>query len=424
MKTLLLSQSDGGGAGRAARRLHLGLQKIAVESQMLVQVKTSGVPGIVPRGHQWQKLANSLNLLDRVDKVPLSFYRQRERTEFSPQWLPNALATQIHSLNPAVINLHWTGHGFLPIETLSRLKLPLVWTLHDMWAFTGGCHYAGTCDRYTKQCGACPQLHSNREADLSRWIWRRKERAWRSIDLTIVTPSRWLAECARSSTLLQEHRIEVIPNGLDLQIYKPVDRAFARHVLNLPQDRKLILFGAMFGTSDRRKGFHLLQPALDQIRQTAWGNQVDLVVFGGISSQNSAELGFKVHALGRLNDEFSLALAYAAADVFVAPSIEDNLPNTILEASACGTPCVGFQIGGIADLIDHLQTGYLCRPFEVADLVQGMAWILEDHDRRCQLGNAARLKMENQFSDVLQAERYTNLFLERIEDSHLSKKIS
>lgn len=414
MKIVLLSHSETGGAGRAAHRLHLGLQKIGMDSQMLVQKKSSETAGVMSQVRGLQKLSTNLKLGERLDKVPLAFYSSRDHNQFSPQWIPDLLPSKIQSLDSDVVNVHWTGHGFLQIESMSRIKSPIVWTLHDMWAFTGGCHYASDCKGYTKQCGTCPQLHSNRACDLSRWIWKRKSSAWKSLDLTIVTPSQWLAKCASNSTLFQQARIEVIHNGLDTQTYKPIDQAFARSVLNLPQDRHLVLFGAMFGTGDRRKGFHLLQPALNRLRQTEWGDRTDLVVFGSASPQNSTDVDFKIHALGRLKDEFSLALAYAATDVFVAPSIEDNLPNTIMEASACGTPCVGFYTGGIPDLISHKETGYLCQPFEVEDLMQGISWVLRNSDRRRKLGEAARTKVETEFSYRRQAQKYADLFVELV----------
>jgi glycosyltransferase involved in cell wall biosynthesis len=423
MKILLLSQSDSGGAGRAARRLHIGLQSQNIDSEMLVEVKSSDTVKITSQTQGWGKLSANLKLRERLDKIPLAFHPQHSRTEFSPQWVPSKLPSWINSLQPDLINLHWVEHGFLQIESMPRLKQPLVWTLHDMWAFTGGCHYTGNCNHYFKQCGNCPQLRSKKSADLSNWIWKRKARAWKSLNLTIVTPSQWLASCVRNSSLFQYMRVEVIPNGLDVKTYKPLDKSFSRRALNLPQDKKLVLFGAMFGTGDRRKGFHLLKPALKMLQKAEQSNQIDLVVFGGGSQDHISELGFNVHILGRLSDESSLALAYSAADVFVAPSTEDNLPNTIMEASACGTPCVGFQIGGIPDLIDHYKTGYLCKPFDVEDLMNGINWILEDTDRRAILGEAARFKVESEFSDYKQSKNYLTLFEEILAQAPKSKRL-
>jgi glycosyltransferase involved in cell wall biosynthesis len=234
--------------------------------------------------------------------------------------------------------------------------------------------------------------------------------------LTIVTPSRWLADCARKSSLFHDLRIEVIPNGLDSQRYKPVEQKLARDLLNLPQDKQLILFGAMKATSDRRKGFHLLLPALQKLSQIQGQDRIELVVFGASEPREPPDFGFKVNYLGRLNDDISLALVYAAADVFVVPSLEDNLPNTVMESLACGTPCVAFKIGGMPDMIEHGQNGYLAQPYEIEDLAKGIAWVLEDRERYGKLCDRDRQKVEQEFTLELQAHRYLSLYQELIEE--------
>jgi glycosyltransferase involved in cell wall biosynthesis len=316
-----------------------------------------------------------------------------------------------------VINLHWINAGYLQVETIAKFNKPLVWTLHDMWAFTGGCHYSQDCDRYTASCGACPQLHSSKDWDLSRWVWQRKAKAWRNLNLTIVTPSSWLAKCARSSSLFQEQRVEVIPYGLDTEKYKPLNRQVARELLNLPQDKQLVLFGALSATGDQRKGFHLLQPALQDLSKSGWQDRLELVIFGSSEPANPPELGFKAHYLGTLNDDISLALVYSAADVFVAPSVQDNLANTVLEAIACGTPCVAFNIGGMPDMIEHQKNGYLAQAYKTEDLAQGIAWVLENNERHGKLGARAREKAQQEFTLEIQARRYLSLFTEILASS-------
>ncbi|MFM6224340.1 MAG: glycosyltransferase family 4 protein, partial [Dolichospermum sp.] len=409
MKPLLISASDiNGGAARAACRLHQGLQNIGVDSQMLVQNKQSDDYTVISPA---SKLGKGIGKLKPIlDSLPLQLYPQRDRSTYSVQWLPDNLAAQVAQINPDVINLHWINGGYLKIETIAKFKKPIVWTLHDMWAFTGGCHYNGDCVNYTNSCGACPQLHSNKEKDLSRWIWQRKANAWKNLNLTIVTPSHWLDKCAASSSLLKNVRIEVIPNGLDTQQYKPIQKSVARNILGLPEDKQLVLFGAMIATSDPRKGFNFLQSALQNLTQSGWGEQVELVVFGSSQPKNPTELGFKSHYLGRLNDDISLSLVYAAADVFLAPSVQDNLPNTVMESLACGTPCVAFDIGGMSDMIEHQQNGYLAKPFDVDDLARGIAWVLEDKPRWVALSQCGREKVENDFTVKAQAEKYISLY--------------
>jgi glycosyltransferase involved in cell wall biosynthesis len=412
MKILHLSESDGGGAGRATLRLHQGLQRIGVDSQILVQLKYSDDRTVLSPQTALGKFSAKLKLPERLDALPLKVYRQRNANDFSLQWLPDRIVSEVAKLTPDLVNLHWVCHGYLSIETLPKFNKPLVWTLHDQWAFTGGCHYSQECDRYKLSCGTCPQLGSTNDRDISRWVWQRKAKAWKNLNLTIVTPSVWLAKCASSSSLFQDVRVEVIPNGLDTQQYKPIPRPVAREILNLPQDKQLILFGAMYPNSDRRKGFHLLQQALQGLSQSQWRDKIELAIFGASRPKDPIELGLLSHYLGRLNDEISLSVVYAAADVFVAPSTQDNLPNTVIESLACGTPCVAFHIGGMPDMIEHQLNGYLAQPFDSEDLARGIVWVLENKERYQKLCDRSRQKAEQEFTLEIQARRYKSLYCE------------
>jgi glycosyltransferase involved in cell wall biosynthesis len=409
MKPLLISNSDiNGGAARATYRLHRGLKNIGVDSQMLVQNKQSDDYTVICPA---SKLGKGIGKLKpSLDILPLQLYPQRDRSTYSVQWLPDQLTEKVAQINPDVINLHWINGGYLKIETIAKFKKPIIWTLHDMWAFTGGCHYNGDCMNYTNSCGNCPQLHSNKEKDLSRWIWQRKAKAWQDLNLTIVTPSHWLAKCAASSSLLKDMRIEVIPNGLDTKQYKPIQKSVARSILGLPEDKQLVLFGAMSATSNIRKGFNLLKLALQNLSQFGWAERVELVVFGSSQPKNSPELGFKSHYLGKLNDDISLALLYSAADVMIVPSIQEAFGQTASESLACGTPVVTFDITGLKDIIDHQQNGYLARPFDIDDLARGIAWVLEDEERLRKLGVNSREKVEKNFTLEIQANNYLSVY--------------
>lgn len=408
MKVCLVSRSDGRGGGfAAAYRLYQGLLQSGVDTNMLVEDKQRDDSTVLsPKS----KIAKGwAKFVPHLDALPLSLYPQRERSSYSMQWMPDRVAAKIARIAPDAINLHWVNAGYIQVETVAKFKKPIVWTLHDMWAFTGGCHYSGECDRYTKSCGSCPQLHSSSNWDVSRLLWQRKAKAWQNLNLTIVTPSTWLAERARASSLFQGLRIEVIPNAIDTEVYKPVDRTIVRQLLNLPQDKHIILFGANNATADRRKGFHLLLAALQQLSETKQ-QQIEIVIFGASQPSNPPDFGFKTYYLGKLHDDISLSLVYAAADVFVAPSIEDNLPNTVMEALACGTPCVAFKIGGMSDLIEHQICGYLAQPFVVEDFAQGISWILENPERHHQLRKNARNKVEKNFTFSIQSNRYLDIF--------------
>ncbi|NET38833.1 MAG: glycosyltransferase, partial [Cyanothece sp. SIO1E1] len=238
MKPLIISTSDlDGGAARAAYRLHKGLHLQGISSRMLVRSKLSKDKSVIKHKPFLAMVGSKLT------DWPLRLYRKRDRAMFSTQWFPDEIAKKVTQISPDVINLHWACNGYVQIETLSKFQRPLVWTLHDMWAFTGGCHYSQECELYTKACGPCPQLNHKMNQDISRWVWQRKAKSWSSLSMMAVTPSHWLADCARSSVLFRNVPIEVIPNGLDIQTYKPANQKFARKLLNLPEEKRIVLFG-------------------------------------------------------------------------------------------------------------------------------------------------------------------------------------
>ncbi|MGG6293722.1 glycosyltransferase family 4 protein [Leptolyngbya sp. AN02str] len=405
MNVLHLCESDiDNGGARAAYRLHQGLRSLDCNSQMLVRAKFSNDKTVIPDRSLRTRLGPP------ASGLPLKLYSKRSGAMFSPQWFPDSFASRVKQSPADIINLHWICNGYLQIETLTRFCQPLVWTLHDMWPFTGGCHYNECCENYKVSCGSCPQLGSDRPSDLSRWVWRRKAKAWNGLNLTLVATTSWLADCARSSALFRSSRIEVIPLGLDTEKYRPHNRYFAREAFNLPQDKALILFGAMNGTSDRRKGFHLLQPALQRLSTSGWQDQLELVIFGASQPEEPIDLGFKTHYVGRLNDDLSLALVYSAADVMIVPSVQEAFGQTASEAISCGTPVVAFNATGLKDVVEHQQTGYLATPFETEDLAKGIAWVLEDQERYQKLQTQARKKALQEFALNVQAARYLSLY--------------
>ena len=287
-----------------------------------------------------------------------------------------------------------------------------------MWAFTGGCHYAGECHRYQKTCGACPILGSQKQHDLSRWILLRKRKAISAVNLTVIAPSRWMAECATSSSLFRGKRVEVVPNGLDLTRYRPIPSTTCRELLSLPQGKMLIGFGGVRSTTDARKGFQLLVQCIREISGTPFARQTELVVFGASKPEHSLDLGLQAHYMGNLNDDISLALVYGACDVFVAPSTMDNLPNSVMEAMACATPCVAFRVGGMPDLIDHQSTGYLADPFDIDDVTRGILSILSNVEHLRNLSRQARQKAEEEYSLERIAERHKDSYHQALARQH------
>jgi len=408
---LLLSYSaQTGGAGRAAHRLLRGLSEYDIEARMLVIDRAPGDPQVIGPASRARGLEQALRGL--LDRAPLIVAPQRTGAMFSPAWAPDGIAPQVRRLAPDLVHLHWVAGGMLRIESLARLGRPLIWTMHDMWTFTGGCHYDDGCGRYVEACGRCPVLRSSRQADLSRWVMRRKRRAWRGLPITLVAPSRWLADRARASSLFRDRPVRVIPNGLDLERFQPVDPALARRLLGLPPDRSYLLFGALDPGGERRKGFGLLQAALQRLAESGWRDRLDLLVVGAMAPAAPPDLGLQAHFLGALRDELSMALALAAADAVVVPSTQENLPNMAVEAFACGRPCIGFAVGGMSEIVEDGTNGRLAAPFDTGELAAAIAWVLADEARRRTLGQAARRKAEQAFDLRVAARRYAELYAE------------
>jgi len=405
MKILIVSKSDiQGGAARAAYRLHHALLAEGVYSQMLVQSKSSDDFTVIGLQTKFQKAIGKIR--PTLDSIPVLRYKERTKTLFSPSWVPfSNVVERINEINPDVVHLHWIAGGMMRIEDIAKIKAPIVWSLHDMWAFTGGCHYDEECAGYQKQCGACPVLGSQQDKDLSCKIWLRKQTAFAQLpNMTIIGLSKWLADCASSSSLFANNPVVNLPNPLDTDLFSPSDNTQARALFNLPADKKLILFGAMGATSDPRKGFKELAQALENL-----SSDYELVVFGSSQPQTPQNFKQKAHYLGHLHEDVSLRVLYSAADAMVVPSLQENLSNAIMESLACGTSVVGFDIGGNADLIDHQINGYLAKPFETTDLAKGINWVLR-HPNPEQLAHAAREKVVREFDSHVVVGKYMALY--------------
>jgi glycosyltransferase involved in cell wall biosynthesis len=413
MKILHLSTGDvSGGAFRGSYWLHNALVRKGIESNILVAKKESDDFSII-RTSQSPYTQNFDRAKKILDQVPLLYYPARKKGLFSPALTSASnLQNAIQLIKPDLINIHWVSDGFLRPEDISRFQVPVVWTLRDMWAFTGGCHYAGNCTKYQEHCGACPHLASASEHDLSRKLWRRKQKAWQNSNFTFVAISRWLADCARNSSLFQDKRIEVIGNALDAQLFRPLPKQVAREILRLPLDKQIIAFGAINATSNPIKGFQYLLPALHQLSDKGFSETAEFVVFGSSKPQQGTNLGIKTTYLGRLHDDITLALVYSAADVMVVPSLQEAFGKTAIEAMACGTPVVSFDSTGLKDIVDHQQNGYRAECFSEADLAAGIQWVLADQDRWHHLSTQARQKVELQFTLEKQANAYIQLYHE------------
>jgi len=409
MKILIVNTSDiQGGAARAAYRLHQSLLMQGVESQMLVQNKSSDDHTVLCVNKT--KIKKGLSKLrPTLDALPLRKYKNKTPTLFSVANLPySGVVDAINEVNPDIVHLHWINGGMLRIEELLKIKAPIVWSLHDMWPFTGGCHYDELCDKYKVGCGRCPILKSSKEQDLSKKILKRKKRVFSGLPrLHIIGLSEWLNDCSKESVLLKNHQHSNLPNPINTDIFKPFDKEKARELWSLPLDKSLILFGAMGATSDLRKGFRELSEAIQKLNRTS----IEFVAFGSSQPLNAPDLGCKVHYIGSLSDDVSLVTLYSAVDAMVVPSIQENLSNAIMESLACATPVVAFAVGGNSDLINHKKNGYLATPFDTRDLAKGIEWVL-NHDNYNELCTNAREKVMREFDSVVVVKRYVELYEE------------
>lgn len=407
MRIGLFSTSDlEGGAPRATFRLFQALKGQGADVSLVVQRQRSRAEGVIAtqRCFGWE----TSGVRTILDRLPAVVTDPVNRPRLAPNWIPDTLPQLAASQEFDVVNLHLVNCGFLRIESLARFRQPVVWTLHDMWPFTGGCSYAEGCERYRDQCGRCPLLKSESERDLSRRIWRRKRSAWRNLDLTVVAPSRWMKSCAERSSILGNYPVVCVPNGIDIERFRPEAQAEARRVLGLPAEAHIVLFGATAADSDPRKGFDLLTAALAHLPRTIAGRPVVAVVFGNQDPFAVAGLDIPLMSLGAIKDDERLRMVYSATDVFAAPSREDNLPNTVIESLACGTPVVAFNIGGMPDMIDPLRAGTLVKPFDPTAYAAALRAELEGSrpDRRA----ACRESVLERFTQERQAVAYRQVY--------------
>lgn len=402
-----------GGAARAAYRLHRGLLDHSVNSHMVVQNQGKDDFTVHGLSLKWQKAVAKFRVY--MDTVPRYFYIDRQNTPWSSAWTPTDTISRIKKIHPDIVHLHWIGNGFFSIKNIGQIDVPVVWTLHDSWAFTGGCHIPFDCSNYRDNCGQCPQLGSQFHSDLSKMIWKWKQQVFDNKKMIVVAPSNWMKKCAKDSSLLANKQVEVIPNGINTNLYKPIDKYFARQVLGISPEEKVILFGAMSSTSDPNKGFQYLQPALTRLATIYENTNVKILIFGASTPRESINFPYPVEYIGRLYDDISLVLLYSAADVMLVPSQQESFGQTASEAMSCGTPVVAFATSGLIDIIDHKKNGYLAASFEPVDFAQGLAWILEDDERWNILSYNARKKVVDTFDINIVANKYINLYEEILE---------
>lgn len=398
-----------GGSGRAAYRIHSSLLRRGHTSRMLVSGLVYGVPeaGPIWRSLPWRAgdwFARSL-----TEALSLQYL-----------FLPSSWALLRHPWfrTADVVQLYNTHGGYFShsvIGVASRRK-PFVWRLSDMWPLTGHCCYSYECDRWKTGCGTCPLLSDEPalRKDRTALLWRAKQRIYAGANVTLVAPSRWIAGIAAQSPLVKHWPVEVIPNGLNLTVFRPVRKAAAREVLGLPQDEAVILFSSV-ETKAYRKGGTFVTEAVHALKGKT-RTPFRLLVVGNRASEWERALDVPVTTINAVKDDHLLATLYSAADVFLHPALADNLPNGVLESLACGTPVVAFDVGGVGEAVRPMETGYLARDKDAQDLAAGLQRLLDDDDLRRRLGIRCRAVAEAEYDMELQTQRFEALYQRVLRD--------
>lgn len=378
MKCLILSQSDiGGGAAKAALRLHNALIEQGVDSTMQVAIKKSDFASILGPENRFKKAISKIK--PYLGNAIIRLQKPADTTPRSPNFFNSGLVKAINNSDYDVVNIHWINNEFISIEDIGKIKKPIVLTLHDMWAFCGAEHYA-TDEKSSRWClgyQSNNRPYNSKGLDIDKWVWNRKRKSWKK-SMHIVAPSQWLSDCVKRSYLMHDWPVETIPNVLDLRQFQPWDKNQARTILGLPINKRLILFGAMGGTSDPRKGWYYLESALNKLSKL--NGDFQCVVFGQSKPEDQSLNNISTIWMGHINDEVTISLLYSAADVMVVPSLQENLPQTATEAQACGCPVVAFNCTGLPDVVDHLKTGYLAKAFDTDDFANGINVCLSEEN--------------------------------------------
>ena len=415
MKVLIVNTSENvGGAAVAANRLMEALTNNGVKAKMLVQHKNTDNISVVGLKPQWlcrlHWLSERFGIFAHMHFMKHNLWAVDTASSGSD-------ITRLPEFREAdVIHLHWINHGMLSLADIRRIVQsgkPVVWTMHDLWPATGICHYARQCAAFKSTCHNCRLLPTRLHNDLSNRIWRKKKAIYQHSGIYFVACSRWLELQAKQSALLAGQRVTNIPNPIDTRIFAPADKRDARLRIGLPTDRRVILFVAQ-RVDDERKGVKYFIEAVKQLAaaRPSFASDTCIAIIGRNSDIIAQQIGPMAHALDFVADEHAMATVYNAADAFVLPSLEDNLPNTIMEAMACGVPCVGFRVGGIPEMIDHRVNGYVAAFKSVDDLATGLAWVL--YEAPADMGTNARHKVTTRYSQQSVAARYYEIYNEMI----------
>lgn len=413
MRVLIINTSEKtGGAAVASLRLKDALNSNGVKAKMLVMHKETDDITVVRAGsgrkHPWSFLWERWCIF-----CSLHF----SKTHLFDIDIANAgidITKTAEFREADVIHLEWINQGMLSLRTLRKILdsgKAVVWTMHDMWPATGVCHLTMNCKRYVSGCGKCPYLPGSNANDLSAKVFKRKQSIIGKHSISFVACSKWLARQASASALFHDQRkVTAIPNPIDTHLFQPQLKAEARRQMGLPEDKKLILFAAQRATNVNKGMAYLVEACRRMAEEHPEHREnTGIVILGGHTKEYEDAFSMPVYPLGYVSDSHTIASIYNACDLFVLPSLSENLPNTIMEAMACGIPCVGFNVGGIPEMIDHRQNGYVAKLRDAEDLARGIQWVLGEADYNA-LSSAAVRKVQREYSQRSVARRYIEVY--------------
>lgn len=413
MRVLIVNTSENtGGAAVAANRLKEALNNNGIKAKMLVRDKESDDITVAQLNKSWHQ---KWDFLWERFVIYMRLHFKRDNLFLIDIANAGTDITKTREFKEAdVIHLSWINQGMLSLKGIRKIlesHKPVVWTMHDLWPASSICHYARNCRNYEKQCGNCPLLPGNGSSnDLSARIWRKKRKILERNSILFVTCSRWLADKAKKSGLLSGQKVISIPNPIDSRAFTKENREEARLYAGLPEGKKLILFVSQRVT-DKRKGMDYFITAINKMVEAhpEMKDNCGIAILGGKAEELADKLPLPSYPLGYVSEEKKIASIYNSVYLFVLPSLEDNLPNTIMEAMACGVPCVGFNTGGIPEMIDHLKNGYVAEHKSSDDLARGIHWVLSEADHQS-LSNEAMKKVNQCYSQYAVAMKYIEAY--------------
>ena len=405
-----LSKSDSiGGAAKACYRIHSSLCRQQINSYLYVDEKLTADKNVFcPRNKFIQVYLKSKPYLMKALRNALLTDSQKLGIYNSPSLFPSFKSKYLNNSKADIINLHWVQKEMISITDIGNIRKPLVWTLHDMWAFCGTEHVSFN-DRFKEGYLRNNKPEKDLGFDLDRYVWQKKKQSWKR-PIFIVTPSNWMANKVRQSKLMHSWPVKVIPNCIDTKIWRPINKHLAKELLGLPNDLPILGFGTLNANDAYHKGSDLLIESLKFLKKMRLN--VRLLIFGQNKPSQPIDYGFPVHYMGKFHDDLSMRIIYNAIELILVPSRVDNFPNVGVEATSCGTPAIGFNTGGMQDIVEHKINGFLANPFDPRDFAYGIKYLIEKKLK----DNALNIKVRERALKLWNEERVSNLYKKLYED--------